>query len=353
MKVEKRFTVGLVFGGNDVENISNRQAVKDIRRVLERYSIGILEFNLNHGVKPSHIGKVGTFFVIDSNISDYNARDEFFESVTQKGIPCIGQNRRAFMVARNKDATSAALLKKGLSVSPRLFLKSKGSAELIELRQFVKRHGFPVVIKDNFGSSSENVLVAMSMAEVESALQHVMSDCGQALIEAYAKGVELTVLCVTLCGQKVSLMPIEIEYDRLIYDFKVKNKTMRNKLYLPPRLPKKTIDAARDCANKADRAVGCKSYSRTDMKVTIEGTTCIIEVNGEPVLSRNDFMARSAKHLGLSYGRLIIGLMSNSEPFLAYARANNPVLFRYIESTESLVRGLECECAPGTPQSRF
>ena len=121
-----------------------------------------------------------------------------------------------------------------------------------------------------------------------------------------------------------------------MYDYRLKNITLRNKLRIPPHLNRTIVANARKIALRCDTFIGSGFYSRTDMKV-LNGNIFVLEINGEPILSKNDFVSRSAKSLGISYPKLIIGLLCNDKAFREYGRERNVKLKKFIGNIERAV----------------
>jgi hypothetical protein len=82
----------------------------------------------------------------------------------------------------------------------------------------------------------------------------------------------------------------------------------------------------------------------------------VLEVNGEPVLTKNDFLGRSAKHLGFTYARFVIGLLLNVPSFRDYTARVGGALTSYAAATDLMVAALAQKRAtrpserPASPQ---
>ena len=61
---------------------------------------------------------------------------------------------------------------------------------------------------------------------------------------------------------------------------------------------------------RAYRALEQTGYARIDLRLDAEGTIWMIESNPNPQLSLDEELALSAKHAGVSYGRLISRILS-------------------------------------------
>ncbi len=347
------FTVGLVTGGNGAETAPDRQAVSDISRVLAHYQLGIRVFDLNIA-DPADLPGTDMLLVINSHCADRKRRERFFAAAERLGIPRIGQSDDAYRLARDKRATSARLIDAGIPAPPNVFVAADAAPQDIdiEIRRFLAYHGPTVVVKDNLGSSSANVVVATGTTETLKHVAEIRAACGDTIVEAYVPGTEVTVPCVSLCGTTVVLTPVEIAYDGPIYDFVTKNRTLRNALHIPPRISDAAGRTVRDMARRSHEALGCKHLSRIDLRVRGTSAT-VLEVNGEPVLAKNDFLGRGAKHLGFTYARFVIGLLLNAPAFRAYAERVGGALGRYVAGADAFVAALTQERMATPHGNRF
>ncbi|MBI2588137.1 ATP-grasp domain-containing protein [Candidatus Berkelbacteria bacterium] len=326
--------IGLVYGGQGAEEFTNLQATKDIERVLLHYSLKIQRIYLNNPkFKQRDIEKINLFLIIDSNSKNRSNREILFNRIKSHKIDYISQKQSALLLARNKFKSNNIFKRHGLNI-PNAFLFSSAHGlfkkELNKkLEDFITNNGFPLVLKDNFGSSSENLRICFSQKEFLDFLSYLSKICSKVLIERYIPGVEVTVPRVMFFGKAYVLNPIQINYRGYLYDYKIKNKTFQDKLKIPPSLPQKTLQEIKTVTIKANNLIGSSYYSRVDMK--IDGNTIyILEVNGEPVLSKNDFISRSLKSIGVSYPKFVFGLLSNSELFTNYLKHKNKEAYKFM-----------------------
>lgn len=335
--------IGLVYGGRGAEEFSNIKAVTGIEKILGRYRVRTRRVYLNSKEFGAHLlVGVDLFFVVDSNCKDYRRRNLLFTYVRKHKIALIVQNQKAFSIAKDKFLTNICLNKVGFNTPPSLLMTPRyklSKEELRELKHFFTREGLPIVVKDNYGSSSQHLALCFNEEEFVRAFTSLSRYCKKILIEKYIAGKEVTSPFVQLFGIKLVPNALELVYDGHIYDYKLKNVTFRNKLRIPPHLPQKILQRIRQMTFIANEVIGCRFYSRLDMKVQ-GNRICILEINSEPVLAKNDFLARSAKSMGISYPLFVIGLLANASAFRKYAERDNRALHRFISNGERLIRTL-------------
>ena len=307
--------IGLVFGGKGIEIKNNLQTRKDIKRVLSRYKIKVIEVDLNSNLESKEINTIDLFFILDSNPVDYKKRVVFFDYLINSGKQFIGQSEKPFLLARDKFRTNYLLSKKWITTPRSKLIKVNTQIDSLPFK-------FPVVVKDNFGASSEFVEFCRNIHEVNKCLNSFFDKGVKSiLIEEYISGIEVTCPYVMLFGRELFILPVQIIYDTPIFDFITKNKTFRNKLQIPPNISPTILRNLKDLCEKANRVINCRYFFRLDIK--IEHNKCyVLEINGEPILAKNDYVARSANKFGVSYSELIIGLLANSSKFKNYALIN-------------------------------
>ncbi len=328
--------VGLIYGGQGAEELSNLATIKSIETVLKRFGIKFLRVYLNRKISLPKILNNDLFFVVDSNSKDFNYREKIFKFIRNARKKIIGQTNSVFLRSQNKQACIRLFRRAGINVAASIVVPSEDVPSLktrLTINRFVSKIGFPLIVKDNFGSSSQNLFYCQNALDLNDKLIHLSSRCREILIEEYIKGKEVTCPIVTLYGVETPLPPIELSYEGPIYDFILKNKTFQNKIYIPPRLPSTTINTIQRISLRACHVIGIKYRGRVDFR-TKGNTLYILETNCEPVLGKNDFVARSAQKAGISYANLITGLLANDPKFVQYAKKKNSHLFQYINKNK-------------------
>lgn len=335
--------IGIVYGGKGDEEIYNIKAVIDIENVFANYRINSRRIYLNDEKFTQNLFLgLDVIVVVDSNCRHYRRRRFLIDFAVKNKIDFIGQRQSAFTFARNKFLTSFILRKNDLLV-PKSFLigdpKNQKLSLIIDKKKSVLKNNYPVIIKDNFGSSSENLHLCLSEHGFKVSFGILKNRCNSILVEEYIGGQEITVPIIEILGKTIVLSPIEIIYQGYIYNRKIK-KEISNYIKIPPRLSNDIINKIKKVALLTHRIIGCSFYSRIDIKVE-RNKIFILEINDEPVLSENDFVSIGAKFLDINYSMLIIGLLANSRKFLSYAKAQNKKLFKDItifKKTNSLFR---------------
>ena len=320
--------IGIIYGGKGAEEFVNIIALRQIENVLDHYQINFVRIYLNdRNLKLNKLKEIDLFIVIDSNCKNLRKREEIFNYIKKRSIPIVKQNESAYYLARDKSRSNTLFRNNGLSTTKPIYINSQNI-------------NFPIIVKDNFGSSSENLYYCKNKREAIFAIQSVKKYCRKVLIEEYLKGKEVTIPFVKIFNRELVLEPIELIYKSPIYDYNIKNRNFRIKLNLPAKVNAKVKNKIIKTTKIANKIINVSHYSRLDVKIKNK-KIYIIEINGEPTLCINDFMAKSAKYMGISYPKLIIGMLSNFDKFVKYAKIYNPKLYKLILAGQKIVEGIK------------
>ena len=185
--------IGIIFGGTGAEELINLQAVKDIEAVFGHYNLTTRRFYLNApSFKKRSFQGVNIFLVVDSNCKDKRNRRKIIQYIKKHKIPFIGQSESTISLARDKKKFNTLLSGRGIHTPASLIFDSKKlkSSVLEQCTTFTKKIGYPIIIKDNFGSSSENIVLCENDEEFMEKYNTIAQKCKKILIEQYIGGVD-------------------------------------------------------------------------------------------------------------------------------------------------------------------
>jgi D-alanine-D-alanine ligase len=165
--------------------------------------------------------------------------------------------------------------------------------------------GFPCVVKPAAGGSSVGVTLVKSADELEAALREACRFGGEALVERWVQGRELTVGLL----DGVVLGSCEISYPTETFDYARKYQG-GSSYHLPPRLPATRLLNVETLAQRAYRALGCRGYARVDLISSELENDVLLEVNTLPGLTRTSLLPKIARAAGLSFEDLVGRVLS-------------------------------------------
>jgi len=233
---------------------------------------------------------------------------EFFD------VPFSGSDPFTLSLCLHKARTKDVLTARGIANAPFSLIESESS-----LAKLLDENGrFPLFLKPVQEGSSKGIT---EKNLVESQARFLLETYNQPVIaEAFLTGAEFT--CGVLGnGEKARVLPIvAINFDSLpsgavpIYGFEAKWiwDTPEDPLDIfqcPARVDGALQSAIEDVVLRAYRVLGCRDWSRIDVRLDSAGVPNIVEVNPLPGIlpnpEDNSCLPKAARAAGLSYDRLI------------------------------------------------
>jgi D-alanine-D-alanine ligase len=238
-------------------------------------------------------------------------------------IPYTGSNTFSLALALNKALTKKILKAENIP-TPNFQTFSKGNEDLdSELN-------FPLIVKPNCEGSAKGInksnVVNAKDELFKKISETILTYKQEALVEEFIEGKELTV--GILENGKTTILPIlEIDFSscehsgEYFYSWRMKEYQGNAELGLvptfhcPAHLDAGTEACVKEAALKTHRALGCMDISRTDIRLSKDGTPYVLEINPLPGLDPKEsnfpIMAYAA---GMKYEDLIEAIvMSASE----------------------------------------
>jgi len=172
----------------------------------------------------------------------------------------------------------------------------------------------PYVVKPNNEGSSVGVRI-VQQGDNKPALDGPAWKPGVlALVERYIPGRELT---VAVMGDR-PLAVTELRPKSGFYDYEAKYTEGRTEHLVPAPVPDAVYRAALERAKAAHEALGCRGVSRADFRYDDSGKggpqkLFLLEVNTQPGMTPLSLVPEQAKHVGLSFGKLVRWMVENAQ----------------------------------------
>ena len=228
------------------------------------------------------------------------------------GIPYTGSGVLASALAMNKGFARRLFRQHNLA-TPAGYVVGLGELEQVE--DLHLDLGFPCVVKPASGGSSVGLSLVHTLEQLRPAVAKACRYGGEALVERYVKGREVT---VAVLGGEV-LGSCEVSVPGAAFDFDTKYQGGA-RYHLPPRLSPTRIANVEAMARSAYAALGCRGAARIDFIVPDVGNEVLLEVNTLPGMTPTSLLPKIARHAGLSFEDLCEKLLAQA------ARENIDVL---------------------------
>lgn len=241
------------------------------------------------------------------------------------GIPYTGSDPLTLGLALDKRRTKEVLAVAGIRVPAGILVTNP------EERHLALQVPVPAVVKPLLEGSSKGITAAAFCESPDAVLDRVdqvLQEYAQpALVEAYLPGREFT--CAILgTGQAARTLPlVELRFDALpagaphIYGYEAKWVWDRPEQPLrifqcPAVLDPEMERAIAATALAAHRALGCRDWSRVDLRLDHEGRPHVIELNPLPGVlpdpDQNSCYPKAARAAGMSYPDMIRSVLSSA-----------------------------------------
>jgi D-alanine-D-alanine ligase len=223
------------------------------------------------------------------------------------GIPYTGSGVMASALAMNKPVAKRLFRQANLATATGYSVRRE------ELERSETLHvdlGFPCVVKPALGGSSVGLSLVQAPQQLAPALLEACRYGGEALVERFVKGREVTVGIVA--GEVLG--SLEVAHPGAAFDFDTKYKSGTAKYHLPPRLSPTRVQNVEAMALKAYEALGCRGYARVDFICSESGQAndVLLEVNTLPGMTATSLLPKIAGAAGLSFPELCDRILSQA-----------------------------------------
>ena len=218
------------------------------------------------------------------------------------GVPYQGSGVLGSALAMNKEMSKILYQEAGLKVARALIFNRPEApgAAAIEAAQ-----GLPAVIKPVNEGSSIGVTIARTREEVARGLELAFQFDHRVLVEEFISGTEVT--GAVLGNDRLKALPqVEIipSEQYTFFDYEAKYQPGASTEICPARLDPELTEKAQQSALTAHRALGCRGYSRTDMKIR-DREVYVLETNTSPGMTATSLFPQAARAAGLEFPALL------------------------------------------------
>jgi D-alanine-D-alanine ligase len=223
-------------------------------------------------------------------------------------IPYTGSLRLASYLAMDKIVSKAIFLNAGIPTANFLVYWHKGGQGLTDLESLGalrQKIQYPTVVKPYFSGSSLGVSIVYQEDQLLEALKKALSLQSKIVLENYIEGRELT---VGILDDK-PLGVVEIIPKEGYYDFTAKYSEGMTEFIAPAKLEDTIYEKTQEVALRAHKALGCRHFSRVDIRLRKDSEIFVLEVNSIPGLTSHSLLPLSANACGISFDRLILTMI--------------------------------------------
>lgn len=225
------------------------------------------------------------------------------------GKPYVGSEPLASALAMDKVESRKAFQGKGLPV-PDWIHYTGGDLGAFRIR--AEDLGYPLVVKPRREGSSVGVYLVRERGEFERASSELATQYGEFLVERFIPGREVTASVLERDGTVDTLPLVELRLRGDLFDWGAKYTPGECGFVCPAEISSQEAERAQQVAREAHEVLGCRDFSRADIRLAPDGTPYLLELNTLPGLTEMSTFPRAARTVGMSYEDLVAHLLNRA-----------------------------------------
>ena len=297
----KKYRIGVLAGGPSSEREISLKSGKAVVEGLESLGLKPVFLDVSEDNFSSLLMDSGVdlaFIALHGRFGEDGTVQRMLE---EEGIPYTGSGPDSSSLALDKVLSKKKFIENGLKVPGYVMVSS--AEEVNE-----KEAPFPSAVKPRREGSSMGLSIVHKREDLVRAVEHALEFDREALIEEYVPGREITVGVL----EGGALPVVEIKSSSGIYDFESKYTSSETQYIVPAELSPEEHRIAQEAGLRAHNSLGCKGFSRVDMRLTDSGEIFILEVNTIPGLTERSLLPMAAREEGISFPDLCIQMLCNA-----------------------------------------
>jgi len=166
----------------------------------------------------------------------------------------------------------------------------------------------PCAVKPRYEGSSIGLSIVWSKDFLQEAIDKARKFSEEVIVEDFISGREMT---VGVLGED-PLPVVEIVTKDTVYDFNAKYESCDTEYIVPAKLKKNMYQSVQKIGLTAHMALGCRCFSRVDLRLSDKGEMFVLEVNTIPGLTKKSLLPMAAKAAGLDFSELCVKMLSGA-----------------------------------------
>jgi D-alanine-D-alanine ligase len=202
------------------------------------------------------------------------------------GIPYTGSGSLASYLAMDKIVSKEIFINKGIPTADFKVYDANVHNKKRLREHLLKKLNYPLVVKPYFAGSSVGVSIVKEEADLEKALDNALLLQPKVVLEDYIKGREFTVGIL----KDKALAVVEIVTKTEYFDFTTKYSDGLVEFIAPAKLENEIYNKIQSVALAAHKALGCRHFSRVDIRLGENNVPYVLEVNSIPGLTTHSLL---------------------------------------------------------------
>lgn len=300
--------IGVILGGPSAEREISLTSGRAIYTALARCGHQVIKIGENGPIEDNVLtsGIDIAFIALHGRYGEDGTVQNFLED---KQIPYTGSTPLASKQALDKAWAKKIFVKNDIPTADYLLVDLK-TIVIADLEQeLLAKIPLPVVLKPVDEGSSIGLSIIETREQLRPAVELAAGYNSRLLIEKYIPGREITVGILA----NAPLPVVEIVPRGGHYSFQAKYTQGMSDYYVPADLLPAVYREVQLIALQAHQALGCRDFSRVDLRLDPDNRPWVLEVNTIPGFTPTSLLPKAAQAVGIEFGDLC-------EQILALAR---------------------------------
>lgn len=304
MKFKK---VGVLLGGPSSERDVSIRSGKAIAQALRRLGYAVVEIGENGSIEDGILtsGIDAAFIALHGRYGEDGTIQKLLEDIA---IPYTGSGPLASKLALDKHFAKDIFVQNEIN-TPEYIVIEEGSELNVTTEKIINSLSLPVVVKPAEEGSSIGLSVVKEKIHLVNALKDAFSYCKKIVVEKFIQGDELT---VGILGDS-PLAVVQIVPKKGFYSYEAKYTSGMSEYIVPAKLNPDVYKNVQFLGLLAHNALGCRDFSRVDIRLDGEGKPWVLEVNTIPGFTETSLLPKSANAVGIGFDALCDKILKFAE----------------------------------------
>jgi D-alanine-D-alanine ligase len=231
-----------------------------------------------------------------------NGEDGTIQGIFQMSeIPFVGCDLISSADCMDKDITHTVLEAHGIRTAKWVTMIFSDISRLEEkCDEMEEKLGYPMYVKPANCGSSVGISKAVDREGLKAGIKNAFVHDKKVVVEEEIKGLECE--CAVMGNENPFASTVgEISAANDFYDFDAKYNNSESKTYIPARIAEESLQAIREEAVRAYKAMGCGGLSRVDFFLCENGEIILNEINTLPGHTPISMYPQLMAHEGISF----------------------------------------------------
>ncbi len=280
--------IAVLKGGISSEREVSLRSGAAVARGLRALGCEVTEVDVTGRRFPLPSGTEAVFVVLHGTYGEDGGVQRELEAM---GLPYTGSGPESCRIAFDKGLTRAACARRGIPIPEGLVFQALPGQSPLPL---------PVVVKPTREGSSVGFTQVSTPEAWMPAARAALACHGEALVERYIPGREMTVGIVA----DQTLPVVEIRAPGGCYDYAAKYTAGRTEYLCPAPIGPELEAALAVRAAETFQAVGARGFARVDFRVDPDGRPFVLELNSIPGFTETSLLPKAAAAAGIPFPEL-------------------------------------------------